>query len=84
MPRRGLLGHTFVCASFRLAWEVILEKGIQRLVVVSSASVSRPYAPVGLLLNTLLGRVKWRDQSGESTAESREGIEKWKNDSLIF
>ena len=36
--------------------QVVLEKDIERLIVVSSASVTRPYAPVGILLNTTLGK----------------------------
>eukprot|EP00930_Biecheleria_cincta_P057548 TRINITY_DN43469_c0_g1_i1.p1 TRINITY_DN43469_c0_g1~~TRINITY_DN43469_c0_g1_i1.p1 ORF type:complete len:356 (+),score=52.13 TRINITY_DN43469_c0_g1_i1:62-1069(+) len=33
--------------------EAVLEVGVERLVVVSSAAVTRPYSPVGILLNTV-------------------------------
>ncbi|CAE7368468.1 unnamed protein product [Symbiodinium natans] len=38
--------------------QVVLQEGIDRLIVVSSASVTRPYAPVGLLLNTLTAQMQ--------------------------
>ncbi|CAK9118182.1 unnamed protein product, partial [Durusdinium trenchii] len=45
--------------------KVVLEKGIERLVVVSSASVTRPYAPVGVLLNTIGSGVLSEKLKGE-------------------
>lgn len=46
--------------------KVILDKGIGRLVVVSSASVTRPYAPVGVLLNTIGSGVLNEKLKGEN------------------
>lgn len=46
--------------------KVVRELGIGRLVVVSSAAVTRPYAPVGILLNTIGSGVLTEKLKGES------------------
>ncbi|CAJ1375172.1 unnamed protein product [Effrenium voratum] len=45
--------------------KAVLEQGVERLVVVSSASVTRPYAPVGILLNTIGSGVLSEKLEGE-------------------
>ncbi|CAK0815937.1 unnamed protein product, partial [Prorocentrum cordatum] len=42
------------------------DAGVERLVVVSSIAVTRPYAPVGVLLNTVGSGVLLEKQAGES------------------
>mmetsp|Transcript_8699 Transcript_8699/g.20703 ORF Transcript_8699/g.20703 Transcript_8699/m.20703 type:complete len:328 (-) Transcript_8699:166-1149(-) len=46
--------------------EVVVKQGIERLIVVSSASVTRPYAPVGILLNTIGSGVLTEKLQGEN------------------
>lgn len=56
--------------------KVVLEKDIGRLIVVSSASVTRPYAPVGILLNTIGSGVLSEKLKGENKIkEMFEGTE---------
>jgi len=45
---------------------VVRDLGIQRLVVVSSAATTKPYSPVGLLLNTVANGVLIEKLKGES------------------
>ena len=53
--RRRLFETVLVIGSVKACFhmQVVLQDKIERLIVVSSASVTRPYAPVGILLNTL-------------------------------
>lgn len=45
---------------------VVRDQGIGRLIVVSSCAVTRPYAPVGILLNVIGGGVLLEKLKGES------------------
>ncbi|CAE7256304.1 unnamed protein product [Symbiodinium pilosum] len=46
--------------------KVVVQEGIDRLIVVSSGSVTRPYAPVGILLNTIGSGVLNEKLQGEN------------------
>lgn len=46
--------------------QAVRDLGVQRLVVVSSAATTRPYAPVGVLLNTIGSGVLFEKLQGES------------------
>mmetsp|Transcript_50090 Transcript_50090/g.119174 ORF Transcript_50090/g.119174 Transcript_50090/m.119174 type:complete len:318 (+) Transcript_50090:61-1014(+) len=46
--------------------KAVRDLGVQRLVVVSSAATTRPYAPVGVLLNTVADSVLLEKLQGES------------------
>lgn len=47
---------------------VAVEEKVPRVVIVSSAFVTRPYHPVALLLSTLFGRIMYWKRQGELAA----------------
>lgn len=48
--------------------EVAVKNKVPRLVIISSAFVTRPYHPIALLLSTMFGRIMQHKRSGELAA----------------